>query len=106
MHKEDGNFTCPHCQKTFTEYPNIRKHIGHIHEEEMFFCTVCTKSFTGRDKFKTHLVRHSEATDFTCDDCGEQCKRKDKLREHGKMMHNVPRKKERPVVGQGVQGDR
>ena len=106
MHKEGGNFTSPHCHKTFTEYPNIRKHIGHIHEEEMFFCTVCTKSFTGRDKFKTHLVRHSEATDFTCDDCGEQCKRKDKLREHGKRMHNVPRKKERPVVGQGVQGDR
>ena len=87
MHKEGGNFTCPHCQKTFTEYPNIRKHIGPINEEEMFSCTVCTKSFTGRDKFKTHLARHSEATDLMCDDCGEQCKREYKLGEHGKRMH-------------------
>ena len=47
---------------------------------------------------KTHLVRHSEAKDFMCDDCGEQCKRKDKLREHGKRMHNVLSKKERPIV--------
>ena len=97
--KEDPR-TGPH------KYPDEadNKHI--LHEEERFSCTVFTKSFTGRDKFKTHLVRHSEATDFTCDDCGEQCKRKDKLRDHGKRMHNVPRKKERPVVGQGVQGDR
>ena len=98
MHKEGGNFTCPHCQKTFTENPNIRKHIGPFHAEKRFSCTVCTKSFTGGDKLKTHLVRHSEAKDFMCDDCGEQCKRKDKLGEHGKRMHNVLSKKERPVV--------
>ena len=93
MQKEGGHFTCPHCQKTFTEYPNIRKHIGPFHAEKRFSCTVCTKSFTGGDKLKTHLVRHSEAKDFMCDDCGEQCKRKDKLGEHEKRMH-----KERPVV--------
>ena len=44
------------------------------------------------------MVRHSEAKDFMSDDCGEQCKRKDKLGEHGKRMHNVLSKKERPVV--------
>ena len=33
-----------------------------------------------------------------CDDCGEQCKSKDKLGEHGKRMHNVLSKKERPIV--------
>ena len=98
MHKEGGNFTCPHCQKTFTENPNIRKHIGPFHAEKRFSCTVCTKSFTGGDKLKTHLVRHSEAKDFMCDDCGEQCKRKDMLGEHGKRMHNVLSKRERPVV--------
>ena len=95
---EGGNFTLPHCQKTFTEYPNIRKHIGPFHAEKRFSCTVCTKSFTGGDKLKTHLVRHSEAKDFMCDDCGEQCKRKDKLGEHGKRRHNVLSKKERPIV--------
>ena len=70
MHKEGGNFTCLHCQKTFTEYPNIRKPIGHIQEEKRFYCTVCTMSFNGRDKFKTHMARNSEAKDFMCDDCG------------------------------------
>ena len=104
VHKEGGNFTCPHCQKTFTEHPNIRKHIGPIHEEKMISRTVCSKSFTGRVQLRTHVGRHSEATDFMCDDCGEQCKREDKLREHGKRMHNMPSKKGRPVVGQGIPG--
>ena len=72
MHKEGGNFTGPLRQKTFTEYPNIRKHIEPSHEEERFSCTVCNNRFTGRYQLKTHVARHSEATDFMCDDCGEQ----------------------------------
>ena len=82
MHKEGGNLTCPHCQKTFTEYPDKRKHIEHSHEEERFSCTVCNISFTGSEQLETHLVSHTEAKSFMCDYCGEKCKREDKL---GKM---------------------
>ena len=34
-----------------------------------------------------------------CDDCGEQCNKEDKLGEHGKRMHNVLSKEERPQEG-------
>ena len=83
MHKEGGNFTCPHCQKTFTEYPKIRKHIKHRHEAERYSCTVCYNRFTWRDQLKNH----SKATDLICEDCGEKCNRDDNLRGYGKKMH-------------------
>ena len=70
MNKEGGNFTCPHSQKTFTEYLNIRKHIEHSHKKERFSCTVCNNRFTGRDQLKPHVANHSEATDFMCEECG------------------------------------
>ena len=105
VHKEGGSFAFPDCKKTFTKYPNIRKHIKHSHEEEMFSCTVCNFSFTGRYQFKTHLANHSEETDFMWEDCGQKCNMEDKLGEHGKRMHNNPRKKERPIVGQGLPGE-
>ena len=96
MHKEGGNLTCPNCQKTFTEYPNIRKHIVPFHTDKRFSYTFFINSFTGGDKLKTHMVRHLEAKDFMCEDCGVQCKMKYKLREHGKWIHNALTKKESP----------
>ena len=76
-----------------------KKNIGPMQEEKRFSCTVSTQSFTGRYQFKTHRARHSEETDFMCDDCGKQCNREDKLGEHGKRMHNVLSKEERPKEG-------
>ena len=97
-HKENGVFTCQHCEKTFTEYPQIRKHIRAFHAEKRFPCTICDKSFTGKDKLKVHMVRHSEQKDFSCTECGKQFKRKDKLREHVKRMHKTQVENSQPPV--------
>ena len=72
-HTEATDFMCEDCgEQTFTEYPNIRKHIEHSHEEERFSCTVCNNSYTGREQLGTHLARHSETKDFRCDDSGNR----------------------------------
>merc|ERR1712228_285775 len=82
-----GKYSCPHCQKTFPEYPMIRKHIRAFHSAKRFQCSECEKAFTGADKLKAHMVKHSDFKEFECNECGKQFKRKDKLKEHAKRMH-------------------
>ena len=60
-YKESGNFTYPHCLKTFTRNHKTTKHIGPFHATGMCYCTDRTESSTGRDPLKTHLARHEEA---------------------------------------------
>lgn len=87
----NGSFDCPHCEKVFSEFLVLKKHIRGFHTNRSFPCTICDKVFPRADKLRLHMLRHSNKRDFMCDTCGRQFKRKDKLKEHIKRMHSADR---------------
>ncbi|XP_053372828.1 PR domain zinc finger protein 10-like [Mercenaria mercenaria] len=87
----NGSFNCPHCDKIFSEFLVLKKHIRGFHTNRTYPCTICEKVFPRADKLRLHMLRHSTIRDFMCDTCGRQFKRKDKLKEHIKRMHSADR---------------
>jgi len=57
----DQTFHCKydHCQKTFTNYFNLRRHVMLKHTEiRPFKCHLCTKKFALLQYFQEHLLVH------------------------------------------------
>jgi len=50
-----GNFTCPACQKTFTQMRNLKRHFDTIHRGiEKYTCMFCGRKFGRTDAMKIH----------------------------------------------------
>ena len=93
MHKKCDDYTCPHCQKDFTDKNKTRKHIEQINTKERFYCNDCPDSTTGRDKSSNHVVKHEEAKGFKYEvfrqgkaDVGRASKKLDPQEEEGQRM--------------------
>ena len=87
-HLTNGEYQCRQCDKTFTDFSQVRKHMRSIHAPPVFECDVCSKKFARKDKIQLHMLRHTNIREFMCDSCGKQFKRKDKLKEHVKKLHS------------------
>ena len=70
VHDKCGDYTCPHCQKDFTEEYKTRKHIKQIHAKEMFHCNDCIESSPARDQSSNHVMKHEEAKGLKCEAFG------------------------------------
>ena len=87
----EGLFNCPKCDKKFSEFLVLKKHIRGFHNSGHFQCDVCEKVFPREDKLRLHKLSHSSVREFMCETCGRQFKRKDKLKDHIKRLHSVER---------------
>ena len=87
----EGLFNCQHCDKKFSEFLVLKKHIRGFHNSGHFQCDVCEKVFPREDKLRLHKLCHSSVREFMCETCGRQFKRKDKLKEHIKRLHSLER---------------
>ena len=88
---EEGLFACSHCDKVFSEFLVLKKHIRGFHNTKYYPCNVCGKVFPREDKLKLHMLRHSTHRAFMCETCGKQFKRNDKLKDHIKRIHSEER---------------
>ena len=88
---ESGLFACSYCDKVFSEFLVLKKHIRGFHNTKYYPCSVCEKSFPREDKLRLHMLRHSNHRAFMCETCGKQFKRNDKLKEHIKRIHSEER---------------
>ena len=66
---------CEKCNKTFTAYRYLRRHIRYKHENVgNFKCQFCEKSFGGSKNLSQHLLLVHENNGKICDLCGKTCK--------------------------------
>ena len=76
--KDNGNWTCSKCNKTFTSEEEIEDHVISCKEIK---CHLCEKAFT----LKSHLKRHIETQHpYICTNCNERFKTAKILRKHSK----------------------
>ena len=76
--KDNGNWTCSKCNRTFTSEEEIEDHVISCKEIK---CHLCEKAFT----LKSHLKRHIETQHpYICTNCNERFKTAKILRKHSK----------------------
>jgi len=46
---------CAHCQRTFNDRSNLKRHLAIHNSQKPFSCTVCCKSFTQRSNTLMHI---------------------------------------------------
>lgn len=84
---------CPHCDKCFSEGPNMRRHIRLIHQSDhvnRIQCSDCQKTFTSKSNLKQHVnAVHLQNFQHKCTICKKGFQRKAKLYEHLKSHEPV-----------------
>jgi len=68
----NGTYNCPECDKVFSEFLVLKKHMKNLHTHLQFPCEQCGKVFPRADKLRLHMLRHSNIKEFMCDTCGKQ----------------------------------
>uniref|UniRef100_A0A7S3JGI9 C2H2-type domain-containing protein n=1 Tax=Euplotes harpa TaxID=151035 RepID=A0A7S3JGI9_9SPIT len=63
MHENIRPFKCEHCDKSFTQKCNLKKHnrkhlVAKLKDRKRFKCSVCEKGFTERYNLKAHIEKH------------------------------------------------
>ena len=82
--------TCSVCLSEHQDSFARRKHEKQIHDKEdrEYKCEFCDKSFTNKSALDYHLNKHkSEPSKETCDICGSQFSAKTHLKEHKAIVH-------------------
>lgn len=78
---------CKHCDETFDEYREVRKHKRHAHPlQPKTLCPVCGKVFHP-DYMKTHMYSHTDSYKFKCKICNIPLRDMTHLRSH-KAKHD------------------
>ena len=74
-YRKNNIHKCDQCNKTFTAYRYLRRHIREYHENVgNFKCEFCEKTFGCNENFKKHLQLVHENLGEICDLCGKTCK--------------------------------
>ena len=80
--REDGEFACNLCVKTFTEALTLRSHQRMHSGEKPCICNVCEKSFTNSASLTNHKRMHTGETPFACKLCKKSFTQSIDLKDH------------------------
>lgn len=83
--KENKNFTCDLCNKTFSSSQNLKIHTkSHVGKKE-FHCELCGWSTLTRSSLRRHANIHSEVKKYACPQCPAKFRLELHLKKHQKI---------------------
>jgi uncharacterized C2H2 Zn-finger protein len=85
-------FPCDQCDDTFSSSKDWMAHVRKADNHEAI-CKACDKSFTNFDNLRHHKRKYhyekSEFMEVVCDSCGKGFKTKDLLKDHWNFVHKI-----------------
>jgi KRAB domain-containing zinc finger protein len=85
---EKNSIDCQHCDRSFTKFNNLLRHLRTHEENKTHLCTVCNKTFAMGQELIDHLNRHKGFTPHSCHVCGKSYLQISKLKNHLKTHSN------------------
>lgn len=80
--KDNAEFQCKLCQKTFSYKWNLQRHMK-VHEpDKKFSCEVCGKKFRHKGNVKIHMAKHTKEERYQCTKCGRKFSWHSSLKRH------------------------
>ena len=70
LHTGEKTFSCPDCEKRYTNSGNLNAHVKSVHSGlRPHVCTVCDKSFTQISSLELHKRIHGKEKLYNCTEC-------------------------------------
>ena len=88
VHEEVKYFSCQTCDKSYTQYHNLKKHIKSAHEGvKKLSCKLCDKSYAHDHKLKNHIKTFHQGTKISCNSLDKSFSQSQTLKKHIKIIH-------------------
>ncbi|XP_023303972.2 zinc finger protein 420 [Lucilia cuprina] len=79
---------CKECNRTFTRYNHLLRHMLTHSDEKPHVCNFCGKGFSRSDHLQKHIQSIHCEKNYKCDQCSSAYGRKDHLQRHIETRHN------------------
>ena len=91
IHKDQIDFNCDVCGKSFSRADNLKTHINSIHNAlKDHKCDTCEKTFSTKTTLKYHVMAiHKQLKPHKCGSCDKAFVKKSSLDEHVKTYHKI-----------------
>ena len=90
--EDDDVFQCQICNKTFTDFVQIKQHnIACMRIKKKYVCLKCNKAFDQKAHFQQHFDyrRTNKKPQFVCKPCQKTFELKKVWQEHNRCLHNT-----------------
>lgn len=81
-------FICRVCNKEYTKYLSLQRHIMQMHSDPKFECNICQLKFKHKLSLKLHNKKHKNETAGCCQFCGRTFNSLQSLRRHVTLVHD------------------
>ena len=77
---ESSKFQCQYCEKSYTNKPNLIRHVNGSHSNRQYSCELCLKVFSRSDHFAKHFnAVHEQDKNFQSGQCEKSFAKKSNL---------------------------